>query len=301
MTTRYHSNGKLLLTGEYVVLDGATALAVPTKKGQSLLVEEAKNKKHITWKSLNSDGYCWFEATINPSDFSFTATDEKTAIRLIDILKTAKAANSEFLHHSYGLHIKTNLNFPKDWGLGTSSTLINNIAQWANVDAFRLLHNSFGGSGYDIAAAQHNCPILYKRLKEGQKVKEIALDWDFKDQLFFVYLNQKQDSKQGIAKYKEQVVSEEFVKEISGLSKKLLLCTTIVEFEYLISVHEKVISHLLKLPTVKNRLFADYPRALKSLGAWGGDFMLATGNKKQMDYFRKKGYTTIIPFQDMVL
>ena len=31
----FYSNGKLLLTSEYVVLDGAIALAIPTRLGQS--------------------------------------------------------------------------------------------------------------------------------------------------------------------------------------------------------------------------------------------------------------------------
>ena len=34
-----------------------------------------------------------------------------------------------------GFKVTTKLDFPKNWGLGTSSTLINNIAQWAQVDA----------------------------------------------------------------------------------------------------------------------------------------------------------------------
>ena len=33
-TQTFYSNGKLLITGEYVVLDGAKALALPTKFGQ---------------------------------------------------------------------------------------------------------------------------------------------------------------------------------------------------------------------------------------------------------------------------
>lgn len=300
MTTTYHSNGKLLLTGEYLVLDGATALAVPTKKGQSLMVEEVLHKEHIAWKSLNSDGYCWFEATINPTDFSFSSTDEKVGNQLIEILKCARNQNANFLKNTSGLNVKTTLDFPKDWGLGTSSTLINNIAQWAQVNAFDLLRQSFGGSGYDIAAAQHNCPIFYKRKKEGQKVKEIALDWDFKNQLYFVYLNQKQDSKKGIEQYKHVQKSDEYSKQISVLSKKMLFCDSIEAFEHLISIHEQVISHLLKLQPVKQRLFKEYPRAMKSLGAWGGDFMLVVGTQNEITYFRQKGYTTIIPFQEMV-
>ena len=36
MKKTFYSNGKLLITGEYVVLDGAKALALPTKYGQNL-------------------------------------------------------------------------------------------------------------------------------------------------------------------------------------------------------------------------------------------------------------------------
>ena len=35
----YRANGKLLLTGEYLVLKGALALALPTKLGQTMTVE----------------------------------------------------------------------------------------------------------------------------------------------------------------------------------------------------------------------------------------------------------------------
>ena len=37
--SRYSSHGKFLLTGEYLVLKGALALALPLKLGQSMTVE----------------------------------------------------------------------------------------------------------------------------------------------------------------------------------------------------------------------------------------------------------------------
>ena len=48
MDQKYYSNGKLLFTGEYVVLDGANALAFPTKFGQSMSVKKIKEPK-IIW------------------------------------------------------------------------------------------------------------------------------------------------------------------------------------------------------------------------------------------------------------
>ena len=58
---KFYSNGKLLLTAEYFVLDGAKALAVPTKLGQDLIVEPISEKK-IIWASFSESGECWFEA-----------------------------------------------------------------------------------------------------------------------------------------------------------------------------------------------------------------------------------------------
>ena len=52
---KFYSNGKLLLTGEYMVLDGAIALAIPTKFGQSLTVEKLEEPK-INWKSIDKNG-----------------------------------------------------------------------------------------------------------------------------------------------------------------------------------------------------------------------------------------------------
>ena len=60
MKQTFYSNGKLLLTGEYVVLDGALALALPTKFGQNLIVEPISSEQ-ILWKSFDQDGSTWFE------------------------------------------------------------------------------------------------------------------------------------------------------------------------------------------------------------------------------------------------
>src|SRR5690606_19124683 len=197
--------------------------------------------------------------------------------------------NPGFLSKYEGIEIKTKLDFPRNWGLGTSSTLINNVAQWANVDAFELLKNSFGGSGYDIAAAKSDSPILYE-LKNGKpEFRKIYLPWDFSDSLFFVHLNKKQDSKDGIMRYRSASVDKKLLQRISDISIKLLLCYSLSDFEALINANEEIISEIINLPTIKKQLFSDYHRTIKSLGAWGGDFILATGDVFDMDYFRKKG------------
>lgn len=289
-----------MLTGEYVVLDGATALAIPTKYGQSLEIS-ASEKEGIHWKSFDEKGAVWFEELFSQKSLKTSNLENTFSKTLSKILCEAKKLNPSFLSEDKGFSISTKLDFPRDWGLGTSSTLINNIAQWANVDAFELLKNSFGGSGYDIAAAQNDAPILYE-LKEGSpKFKKINLPWNFTEHLFFVYLNKKQDSKEGISRYRNTSVDRKTIQQISDISNKLLACHALSDFETLMDAHEAIISEIIKLPTIKKQLFSDYPNTIKSLGAWGGDFVLVTGNEMDMDYFRKKGFDTVVPFGEMIL
>ncbi len=307
MKKSFYSHGKLLITAEYLVLDGVSALAVPTKKGQWLFVEENETNK-IHWKSIDENGNCWFETELiqeNNTIQQIETSNEENGIAatLTDILNAAKELNPNFLADDKGYIVENKLEFHRQWGLGSSSTLINNVAQWAKVDAFSLLENSFGGSGYDIACAQNDTPILYKRSEGKPTIKEVNFDPSFKENLFFVYLNQKQDSKESIKRYqslplKDFDKAEAMVKEITT---KLLDCSTITEFEILIDAHEEIISKIIKTPTAKSSLFSDYPGSIKSLGGWGGDFVLVTGSENDMSYFNDKGYTTIIAYSEMVL
>ena len=299
-----------MLTGEYLVLEGASALAVPTKFGQDLLVEKIKEPQLI-WGSFTNTGDCWFEAVFELPKLRLVQATFKSdsdgsadfiAETLQDILLESRKLNPEFLKSEHGFQVKTNLTFPRDWGLGTSSTLINNIAQWAKVDAFQLLWNSFSGSGYDIANAKYNSPILYEVKNQKSVIKKVDFTPSFSDQLFFIHLNKKQDSKDGIARFKEKrEKTNNEIQLVSEISRQLVKQQKLSEFEKLIHEHEKIISSIIELPTVKESIFPDYFGTLKSLGAWGGDFILATGNKDTPQYFKTKGYTTILRYSDMVL
>ena len=302
MEREFYSNGKLLITGEYAVLDGAKAWAIPTKYGQSLIVIETESKK-IEWTSLDEKDKVWFEAIYDLKSMTgISSTNSEISTTLLEILIEAQKLNSHFLTDGMGYGVETKLTFPKDWGLGSSSTLINNIAQWANINPYQLLENTFGGSGYDIACAQHNAPILYQLAKGNPRVEKVNFNPDFKDQLFFIYLNKKQNSRDAIKKYYGEIIDrKELSKTINQITSRMITTTSLDDFESLMTWHENVISDALKTPTIKTKFFSDYPRAIKSLGAWGGDFILATGDENSMAYFKQKGYSTIIPYSEMIL
>ncbi|WP_190809903.1 GYDIA family GHMP kinase [Flagellimonas sp. S3867] len=302
MQKTFYSNGKLLLSGEYAILDGAVGLAVPTKYGQTLQVTETSSGV-LEWESFDENGSVWFECTLGLENLEEISTSDKSiSITLIQLLNEAKAQNSSFLDNGSGIKVETKLSFPRVWGLGTSSTLINNIAQWAQVDAYRLLQKAFGGSGYDIACAKHNVPVLYQLIDGIPKVDEIPFDPPYKDSLYFVYLNQKQSSKEAISNYRNQSFDKDLLlSNISTLTKSMVEAESLHVLESLMIEHEATLSKVLGLVPIKVQLFSDYPGAIKSLGAWGGDFILATGDEKEMDYFKSKGYHTIISYTEMVI
>lgn len=302
MDKSFYSNGKLLLTGEYAVLDGAQAWAIPTKYGQSLKVSE-NTTSHVSWKSYDEKGNIWFESVYKIEPLSeISSSNTKMADTLLNILQEAQNLNPSFLIDSDGVEVETLLDFPRNWGLGTSSTLINNIANWANINPYALLQATFGGSGYDIACAQHDRPIVFQINNGLPSVQEINRDVPFTDALYFIHLNQKKNSREAISAYNKLTIDKKaFVNKIGTISKRMITSLTVQDFEWLITWHEKEISEALGLEPVKSRLFPDYQGAIKSLGAWGGDFILATGNEETPDYFQKKGYPTVIPFNDMIL
>ena len=303
MKKSFYSNGKLLITGEYLVLDGAKALALPTKYGQHLVVENGTNNE-IQWKSIDFDGSIWFEEII-----SFEAIVNKNSFKadtikstLIAILHQTFILQPDFINKSNGYVVTTQLTFPKFWGLGTSSTLINNIAQWTRVDAYTLLKNSFGGSGYDIACAQNNTPIVY-HLEHGKPIVEkVDFEPTFKENLFFVYLNKKQNSRAAIASYYENENNlSHAIAYINYITTIALHAKTSAIFSSQLEKHESFMSIILEKKTVKEMLFPDFNGVIKSLGAWGGDFVLVVSEINPSTYFKEKGYETILSYDEMIL
>ena len=302
MKQTFYSNGKLLLTGEYVVLDGALALALPTKFGQNLTLEPIPSKQ-ILWKSFDQDGSLWFKDAFTFDEIINKPFDAENSVKntLLEILHEAFQMNPDFLDRN-GFNIETNLTFPKNWGLGTSSTLINNIGQWLNIDAFELLQRSFGGSGYDIACAQKNTPITYQLIDNKPHFKKVSFVPEFSNHLYFVYLNRKQSSKTAIANYmNKQNEIGKTIEQINKITQSLLSNPDLRAFVYAMEKHEHLLSDVLETSTIKEALFDDFKGTLKSLGAWGGDFILAISKENPEGYFKERGFETIIPYHEMIL
>jgi mevalonate kinase len=307
MIETFYAHGKLLLTGEYFVLDGALALALPCKLGQSMCVQDFENSDSILkWKSLNHENQIWFEATFDIQSFGILKhSDQQVALVLQQILQAVRSQNPYFLKTSNSIQVETKLEFPRLWGLGSSSTLIYNIAQWSRTDAFQLLSETMGGSGYDIACAGADGPILYQKIDGKPTVGNCDFKPSFRDQIYFIYLGKKQNSREGIKHYREKVKHQpQLIEQISTLTKAILKSTDLAEIEGLLLEHENLVSKTLKLPRIQDQYFPDFQGVVKSLGAWGGDFVLATsdlGELKTRAYFNEKGFDVFLKYDDLIL
>ncbi|MFN8295485.1 MAG: GYDIA family GHMP kinase [Chitinophagales bacterium] len=308
MFQTYHAHGKLLLTGEYFILDGAVGLALPTKFGQSLTVE-SNIKNEISWESIDSEKNVWFEAKFNEQLEIISCTNNQVAKTLQTILFNLQLT-------TYNLRLTTQTDFPNNWGLGSSSTLISLLAQYANIDPYELLAKTFGGSGYDIACATAKGAITYQldnnqwSMVNGITIKNhrlSAIDYQpsFSNHLYFLHLNQKQNSREGIQHYKNLTINKaEYIEQISELTQKIIRANELDEFCYYAEVHENIIANALNLRKVKEVYFSDFPGTIKSLGAWGGDFVLVASDESPemiKQYFQSKGFSTFLSYNEMIL
>ncbi|PCE65880.1 GYDIA family GHMP kinase [Sediminicola luteus] len=299
---RYYAHGKLLLTAEYAVLEGAKALALPTKLGQCMEVSSIDGNT-LLWQAYDHQDTLWYQGRFKRDGTHLAidqAQDLDTSTTLLQLLNHCIDQRHEFLEVVLGKEVATHLEFPRDWGLGSSSTLISTLAQWSQTDPYKLLWEAFGGSGYDLACSQAQGPIFYTKKWPTPIVTSAPFNPDFTNELFFVHLNQKQNSREAITQYRKKGITSDQLASVNELTDDLTQATSLDSFEKALASHEDLLAEVLGIPPVKERLFPDYPGQIKSLGAWGGDFVLAT-RQEATSYFPGKGYTTVIPYPEMIL
>jgi mevalonate kinase len=301
-----YGHGKLLITGEYFVLDGARALAVPTRFGQSLRVKELHSSEGILyWVALNSKKQAWLNLVFDTADFSCINSKQEEAQRLSKMLIEARKLNPRFLSDNKDRAVETRLEFPNEWGLGSSSSLIHCLSAWAAVDGYNLLQKTIGGSGYDVACAANDSAVLYQLKNNTPETLPVEWNPPFAVNLYFVYTGKKKLSSEGIKVYRQmQADKTRLANEISHLTDAVLACKSLDHFEELLDEHETLVGAALKMIKVKDTLFADYWGSVKSLGAWGGDFVLMTNDKEEMhlkEYLKAKGLDICFRWEEIIL
>jgi len=296
LTPFFAASGKLMLFGEYLVLRDSKCLAVPLVVGQNLKVN-TRLEEGILWKSFEGEK-CWLEFELSKELKILSSSDEEKASLVVKLLKIIQKENPNLVLNN--LYFEINLDFNREFGFGTSSTFISLLSQWSGVNPYLLLEKSFGGSGYDIVAATATKPFVYT-LKE-RKIKELDLPKRITNHLLFVYLGKKQVSSKEILAFQDKNVSSSQLEQMNTIIEQATQSTHIEEWENAMVESENLLSSILHIPAVKDHTFSDYPFAIKSLGAWGGDFVMATFRELSAakSYFLEKGFDVFYTYDEIV-
>ncbi|CAI8381864.1 MAG: Uncharacterised protein [Owenweeksia sp. TMED14] len=283
----FRANGKLLLTSEYAVLNGAKAIAVPTKRGQTLTY--TNGPKQLYWTAYRNDGSIWIEGSVETGDH----------LKHVKNLLTEAMKIAGKLEFPTG-HVTTTLEFPQEWGWGSSSTLTSLIAQWFKINAMELHFKTSNGSGYDVACAQSNQPIFYEKKGNRFNITPVSLENWPTSNIYFKYLGHKINSQKEIDNYNKKTPKD--VEVFTLLTKKISKVRTIKNMIRLVNRHEFLMSKHLNQKSPLQNLFQDSKIGKKSLGAWGGDFaLLIIESTEQVDYLKGQNIKTFFSWNDVIL
>lgn len=292
-----------MLSGEYLVLKGASALAIPLRLGQSFYITSQADSL-ISWDADSPEGR-WFSAVFAKETLDIVETsDIVKAQRLQKILSAMQSMGFETLSSSEGVKVYSRLDFSPQWGLGSSSTLIAAMAKWAGIDPYALLKITFGGSGYDVACAYENTPLCYRLVDSNSIVTPMSFAPSFYDKLFFVYYGRKQDSSKEV----ELFLNKDYdyagiVAAIDDITTKMCSANDLTSFQELMTAHESIMSRCLNRDSI-GKAFCDFDGAVKSLGAWGGDFFLAASSMPESEvrrYFRSRGHDIVFRYDELAM
>ena len=166
----FHSNAKVLLSAEYFVLYGAKALALPLKAKQELYVKKDKAKQEIAWKAKDTRDFL-FQAKIDTGNWQLLENNNKDiALHLLEIFKYISQRKPKLFSQNTSYIFDSNIHWPISFGLGSSSTLMANLAQWSALDAYKLNRHFYQGSGYDIACSFSSNPLFYELKSNKQTI-----------------------------------------------------------------------------------------------------------------------------------
>lgn len=300
----FFSRGKILLSGEYLVLFGARALALPSRLGQHLYVHETPGSGTVRITSkLNGDE--WFSCVLDLPRIEVRGSSEEIVSDFVrDLFIAAKQMRPGLLAADRGYILTSELEFDTRWGLGSSSSLISNLAYWLDVDPFELFWKISQGSGFDIACARASRPLVYWLENDRPNVEAVPFEPSFKDNLYFVYLGHKQDSQYSVKDFRERFRPDRDVnRKITGITDQMVSVNDIKEFEKMITEHEAILSSYLDIPTIKSSRFPGFQGSMKSLGAWGGDLVLVTWKEEEevlRKYFNARGLHLVFRYNDLI-
>ena len=125
----------------------------------------------------------------------------------------------------------------------------------------------------------------------------------FLNKIYFLYSGKKKNSREGISTYRSKSLNPVYISEISQLTERVLTVESFSDFCALVETHEKITGNQLGLIPIQEEYFTDFQGVVKSLDAWGGDFLMILTELPKSDiisYFKKKGFSTLFSYNELI-
>lgn len=280
----YFAPGKIMLTGEYLVMNGFDSFAFPTKMGQWLDVYEFDTPDElsdfIVFQAKDFQDNVWFETKLLLPDFQPIEIHHVENILVNRLCGIFKLAENDFWTSGRSFRLETRLEFNRVWGLGSSSTLVKLMSDFLNVDPFKIQFEIFGGSGYDVAIAKLQKPLLYWLTSDEMNWNYWKLNAELTEKWFVVFYGKKMDSRSSLANVQDelnQIAEDDFyTAQFDKILNNTKVATDLISLESSLEMYQMLLSQSLMLPTPYELLgIKPTNKGLcKWLGAWGGDMIL---------------------------
>ena len=277
----FFAPGKILLAGEYTVLLGLEAHAVPVKSGQWLEFFAYNTPENqaptVHFKALDEQGDIWLE---NTYDLDSEAWRNAPARELDAFDKVLHLVGDDFWEPQTSYRLETRLEFGRDTGLGSSSTFIALMSQCFRLDPQKLQEQIFAGSGYDVAVACLGKPLSFWRNEKGAHYRSWKLPASLTQDWHVVFLGEKVNSRKSasaILQKLQEILAEPFYKQqFERVLNIVRDAETTASLEAALEMYQLLLAQLLEMETPYKQLqLKPVKQGLcKWLGAWGGDMLL---------------------------
>jgi hypothetical protein len=197
------------------------------------------------------------------------------------------------------------LEFDRKSGLGSSSTLVSNFAQFAGLDAQRLQREVFGGSGYDVAVGSVGRGLVFWKDGDENHWSPWTLNASLTENWFVVFLGEKQNSRASLNNVKDrlqEIQQDDFMlHQLQQVAGAVKMAQQITMLEAGLEMWQALLGMSLGLETPYQQFgFQPVKGGLcKWLGAWGGDMLLVNQTFLTTQSAQLKSYT-IQPWNQLV-
>ena len=302
----FFAPGKILLAGEYAVLLGLEAHAVPVKQGQWMEFFAYNTPENqaptVHFKALDEHGESWIE---NTYDLDSEVWRDTPAPELDAFDKVLQFVSADFWESQTSYRIETRLEFGRETGLGSSSTFIALMAQCFRLDPQKLQEHIFAGSGYDVAVACLGKPLSFWRNEKGAHYRQWSLPATLTEDWSVVFLGHKVNSRHSAAEIIEnlkEVLAEPFYKQqFERVLRIVRDAETTASVEAALEMYQLLLAQLVNMDTPYKQFgLKPVKQGLcKWLGAWGGDMLLVNNTFLEQENPFFESYH-IVPWNELV-